>query len=278
MSKDLKVKYFKPTGLSGLELLTCPDGNFLFPSHFHDDYCIWLNCSGGEYYTHRGSTYVLQPDNVGIIAPGEVHANQACDKSSRNLITFYLDPERLRQVGEQISERHAFCAEFASNSYLDSEALKRLVALQRLLTDSSSALERETAFLETVALLIEHHGIERLHRPAVGDECDRVTLIIDLLRSNPGQDFTLEELAELCDCTPFHLIRFFKKATGLSPHAYLIQLRLEKAKHLLGQGKQIVDVALDIGFSDQSHLTRAFKTRFGLPPGTYQRQIITHSS
>lgn len=275
MAKDLTVKYFKPTGLSGLELLTCLDGNFLFPPHFHDDYCIWLNCSGGEYYTHRGNTYVLQPDNLGIIAPGEVHANQACDQASRSLITFYLNPERLRQVGEQISERHAFCAEFASDSYLDSEALERLVILQHLLSESNSALERESAFLETVALLIEHHGVERLQRSAVGAEADRVALIVDFLRSDPGHDFTLEELAMMCDCTPFHLIRFFKKATGLSPHAYLVQLRLEQAKYLLGQGQQIVDVALDLGFSDQSHLTRAFKTRFGLPPGTYQRQIIT---
>ena len=61
----------------------------------------------------------------------------------------------------------------------------------------------------------------------------------------------------------------------MSPHAYLIQLRLEKARQLISKGKSIADAALLAGFSDQSHLTRSFKKRYGLTPGRYGSQKIT---
>ncbi|MCK4621132.1 MAG: AraC family transcriptional regulator [Desulfuromonadales bacterium] len=268
-----QVRYFKPEGLTGLELLTCPDVNYLFPPHFHQAYCIWLNTSGGEHYTHRGNSSILQPGDFGIIAPGEVHENYACDNSARSLITFYLDPEQLQSVGAQITGTEAGETEFLTDFYQDTESLQGLIALHHLLNNSHSALERESAFVELLALLIRRHGVTGAEEIKIGTEKDRVARIIEQFHTHLAEDIGLEKLAAHFDCTPYHLIRFFKKAVGLSPHAYLIQLRLEKAKRLLNQGTSIVDAALDTGFTDQSHLTRHFKTKFGIPPGTYRRQL-----
>lgn len=270
---NAQVRYFKPAGLSGLELLSCPDVNYLFPPHFHQAYCIWLNTCGGEHYTHRGNSYILQPDNFGIIAPGEVHENYACDNSARSLLTFYLDPEQLQAVGAQIKDTAAGETEFRTDIHRDAESLQGLIDLHRLLNNSRSSLERESAFLEMLALLIRRHGVTGVQEARVGAEKDRVARIIELLHAQLAEDIGLAELAARFDCTPYHLIRFFKKTVGLPPHAYLVQLRLEKAKQLLNQGTSIVDAALDTGFSDQSHLSRHFKTKFGIPPGTYRRQV-----
>lgn len=268
-----QVRYFKPEGLDGLELLTCPDVNYLFPPHFHNAYCIWLNTVGGEYYQHRGNSYVLQPDNFGIIAPGEVHENYACDTRNRSLITFYLEPEKLQEVGSQVKGSAVKGMAFRTDLYKDTESLKGLIDLQQLLKSPSSRLERETAFLDMFAQLIIRHGVDRSAEIRVGAERDRVARIIELFHSRFADDIGLDELARELDCTPYHLIRFFKKAVGLSPHAYLVQLRLEKAKRLLNRGVSIVDAALETGFADQSHLTRHFKAKFGVPPGIYRRQL-----
>lgn len=268
-----KVRYFRPEGLNGLELLTCPDVNYLVPPHFHHAYCIWLNTIGGEYYHHRGNSYVLQPDNFGIIAPGEVHENYACDNYARSLITFYLDPEKLQDVGAQIKGTQIGETVFCTSFYEDMESLQGLIALHRLLSNSHSTLERESAFLEMFAQLIKRHGVVRIDEARVGAERDRVAQIIELFHAHLNEDLSLEDLAARFDCTPYHLIRFFKKAVGLTPHAYLVQLRVEKAKHLLARGHSIVDAALETGFTDQSHLTRHFKTKLGIPPGIYRRQL-----
>jgi AraC-like DNA-binding protein len=92
------------------------------------------------------------------------------------------------------------------------------------------------------------------------------------MRSMLQENLSLEMLAVIAGCTSFHLMRLFKKHLGMSPHSYLVQLRLERAKELLSQGNPIADAALRAGFSDQSHLTRRFKQRYGLTPGTYLQQ------
>jgi len=269
-----QVRYFRPAGLTGLELLTCPDVNYLFPPHFHHDYCIWLNICGGEHYIHRGNSYILQPGNFGIVAPGEVHENYACDNHARSLMTLYLDPEKLQSVGAQVRDTAVGKAEFRTDFYRDDESLQGLISLHYLLNSSTSTLERESAFIEVLARLIKCHSVTKIQDLKIGVEKNRVTQIIDLFYAHLAEDIGLTELATCFDCTPYHLIRFFKKAVGLSPHAYLIQLRLEKAKQLINQKYNLVDVALETGFTDQSHLTRQFKARFGIPPGTYRRQLL----
>lgn len=271
-----QVRYFKPEGLDGIELLTCPDVNYLFPPHFHEAYCIWLNSSGGEHYRHRGNSSILQTDSFGIIAPGEVHENYACDNDRRNLLTFYLAPTQLQAVAAQIKDVEQDNTEFRTDFYQDKESQKGLIKLHHLFNGSASKLERESTFIELLALLIKRHAVNGIDETRFGTETKRVNQIIELFHAHLDEDIGLTELSSKIGCTPYHLIRFFKKAVGLSPHAYLIQLRAEKAKQLLTQGATIVDAALDTGFTDQSHLTRHFKTKFGITPGNYRRQIFNN--
>jgi len=269
-----QVRYYKPEGLDGVELLTCPDVNYLFPPHFHYAYCIWLNSSGGEHYRHRGNSSILQPDSFGIIAPGEVHENYACENDRRNLLTFYLAPEQLQAVAAQMRDTESDNSEFRTDFYRDNESQQGLIKLHQTFGNSACRLERESTFLELLSLLIKRHAVNTINESRFGNETKRVNKIIELFHAHQDQDIGLKELATEIGCTPYHLIRFFKKAVGLSPHAYLIQLRAEKAKQRLSQGASIVDAALDSGFTDQSHLTRHFKTKFGITPGIYCRQIF----
>jgi AraC-like DNA-binding protein len=269
-----QVQYLKPDGLEGLELLSCPDVNYLFPPHFHEAYCIWLNSSGGEHYRHRGHSSILQPDNFGIIAPGEVHENYACANDQRNLLTFYLSSDQLQTVAAQIKDRDTDHTEFRTGFYLDNESQRKLINLHQLLRNPSDLMERETAFLELLFQLINRHAVNHANNNRFGRDSKRINRLIELFHAHYDQDLSLTEFATEFDCTPYHLIRFFKRSVGLSPHAYLIQLRLEKAKQLITSGSNIVDAALDTGFTDQSHLTRHFKSKFGVTPGAYRRQIL----
>ena len=82
---------------------------------------------------------------------------------------------------------------------------------------------------------------------------------------------TIHDLGVQSELSPFHLIRAFQKEYGVSPHEYLVQVRVEEARKLLQTGLPIVQVAHNTGFSDQSHLTRWFKTRLGITPGRYRK-------
>jgi AraC-like DNA-binding protein len=85
-----------------------------------------------------------------------------------------------------------------------------------------------------------------------------------------GEAPALHELARHVGLSAWHLIRVFRKATGLTPHAWLIDRRVHHARELLRAGGSPSQIAVQCGFADQAHLTRSFKARLGVTPGQYK--------
>ena len=80
-------------------------------------------------------------------------------------------------------------------------------------------------------------------------------------------------VSQLENVSPFHLVRVFRDQIVLPPHTYLTQVRVKRAKALLAQRWPIAQVAFEVGFADQSHLTRRFKGVVGMPPGQYRKIV-----
>lgn len=95
--------------------------------------------------------------------------------------------------------------------------------------------------------------------------------VLALLHDAFGERLSLDQMAAAGGLTPFQLIGAFKRTTGLTPHAYLTQLRLRAAIRHLGAGQPLIDAAVASGFYDQSALTRHFKRTFGMTPLQYVR-------
>ena len=90
------------------------------------------------------------------------------------------------------------------------------------------------------------------------------------LRERYAEEVSLGELADLVGVTRYHFLRLFSNSFGVTPHRYQLLLRVGHAKTLLRHGLAIADVALRVGFCDQSHLTRSFHRVVGVAPGQYQ--------
>ena len=84
---------------------------------------------------------------------------------------------------------------------------------------------------------------------------------------------SLENIAGAVGLSRFHFLRLFKETTGLPPHAYLIQRRVELARQSIEKGSPLADAAIEAGFADQSHLTRRFKAVYGVTPGEYRKAV-----
>ncbi len=96
----------------------------------------------------------------------------------------------------------------------------------------------------------------------------------EILESKLDGSIALKDLARECGLSVSHFARAFRHSTGLSPHQWLLERRIEKAKELLKQGDMpLSDVALTSGFADQSHFTRVFGSRVGVPPGIWKRNF-----
>jgi AraC-like DNA-binding protein len=82
----------------------------------------------------------------------------------------------------------------------------------------------------------------------------------------------LEGAARAVDLSPFHFLRLFSRALGVTPHQYLVRARLRRAARMLSDGERsVTDVALDVGFADLSNFVRTFHRAAGVSPGRFQR-------
>jgi AraC family transcriptional regulator len=90
---------------------------------------------------------------------------------------------------------------------------------------------------------------------------------VEYIQDHLDTDLTVSRIAQAVYISPYHFTKLFKRSTGQSPHQYVVEARVRKAKELLTKGKfTISEAAYQVGFVDQSHLTRHFKRVFGLPP------------
>jgi AraC family transcriptional regulator len=93
------------------------------------------------------------------------------------------------------------------------------------------------------------------------------------MKAHLAEDFSLDQLAALAGLSKFHFHRLFKQAVGEAPSHHLLKLRMQEAKRLLRETKRsVVDVALDVGYTNPSHFARFFRRETGLSPSDYRQQ------
>lgn len=103
------------------------------------------------------------------------------------------------------------------------------------------------------------------------ESSQKVQKISNYLEEHYAEKISLQALSDLTGWSKYYLLRSFTRQKGISPYSYLETIRVNHAKRLLEQGVKPIEVAFPTGFSDQSHLTRFFKSMIGLTPKQYMK-------
>jgi AraC-like DNA-binding protein len=155
------------------------------------------------------------------------------------------------------------------------EALARLLAASEEMSHGS-ALFGDSIVAAMIARLSSLDLRPNQKHRHLGLSVRQLTRIIAFIRENVAQPIQLSELAALVDLSPSQFGRAFKVSTGTTPHRWHLDARIESAKHLLADRRNsLVNVALDVGFSEQSHFTRAFRAMTGVSPGAWRREMTS---
>lgn len=151
-------------------------------------------------------------------------------------------------------------------------SLPDLDALAAVLRSNAHLLVKETLVTELVNALLDAKLIAtREWAPAASYKTAKRARELLMLRLNTPPSLT--ELAGELGCNQFVLLRAFRREMGVPPHAFVLRVRIERARQLLARGSEITEVAHGLGFADQSHFTRHFKRVVGLAPAAYQRRV-----
>ena len=272
------AKIWRADDLGDIELLHARYRTYTFAKHMHEGAAFGIIEAGVETFYYQGAQHAAPAGHVIVFNPGEAHTGEAADTGGWRFRMFYLDAGLLKRAVQDMSEKAADIPFFPEPIIHDAQTVLMLRNLLISLEEGGSLLERESRFLWTLAQFAKLHADSPARERAAGDERGVVRLVRDYLEGHYRSNVSLEEIVALSGLSAYHLIRVFRQQVGLPPHAYLQQVRVNKARRLLRKGRSIIDVALMTGFTDQSHFTRHFKKMTGVTPGQYQNTAITYKT
>ncbi|QTT88687.1 AraC family transcriptional regulator [Pseudomonas chlororaphis] len=258
---------------TGIETLRAHFTGHAYDPHWHDSYLVGVTEEGVQQFHCRRERFHSTPGKVFLLEPGEIHDGDAPTDSGFTYRMLYLDPQWLeRELSALFEEAPADSQlSFANNLASDQRLAQATSTAFHSLHHGELRIVRQSAMDQLLDQLTGHlHWRQRYHQDP------RLPLVAhkarDYLHTHAQQDISLDELGAVCGVDRFRLTRAFKAAYGLPPHAYLVQLRLAKARRLLARGEQPAEVAMALGFADQSHMGRWFVRAYGLTPAAYRKR------
>ena len=257
-----RAEILRSTDLDGVEVLNASYETFAFAPHRHAAHVVALVESGTHAFDHRGSVVVVPEGHVLFLDPDERHTGYGYRRSRWSYRVLYIEPRWLSGLAGAMPH-------FEPSATRDDVLADLIRTLCGTIRTPSTALQRQTLMLEIAARSLRHSD-RRGPEMRATNEPVAVRRARELIDDRFVENLTLAELASAAGLSPYRLCRTFKNAVGFAPHEYLTIRRVERAKLLLRSGLPPADVALAVGFCDQSHLTRHFRHRVGVTPGQYR--------
>lgn len=255
------------SALAGIEPVSA-ESCHSFPRHWHDTYGIGVIERGAQTsFSGRGMVDAVAGDII-TVNPGELHDGMPVGDHGRAWRMLYLDPDLVRDSADDIGEGRSGQYELTRPVLRDvrlARSFGQLFTAMTTVGDQDDDLGVEGLLLGLLADIVH----ERQALDAAGTTPRAILIARNRIDDDPSARVTLAELAALCGLTRFQVLRGFVRQTGLTPHAYLVQRRLDLARRLIRQGMGLADIAAASGFADQSHMTRMFRRTYGIAPGAY---------
>lgn len=245
------------------------DPGLTLPAHYHEHACLSILASGSMKKGFTTRTYELPAASLITIPPGERHTDWFGNQGTR-IVVIELD--------EHISERHTIME--STGKLLDDvieqrgrtiDGFARRLSRELRSPDDLSGLAVSGLVFELISSLgRKDHFSERSGTARPG----WLPKVIEYLHANDDRHVRIDDVAAQVDLHPGYLARSFRKHVGMPLGSYAREIRLDRvAAELASSEDRILDIAIAAGFTDQSHLTRLFRRRFGLTPAQYRATV-----
>ena len=218
-------------------------------------------------------TQYLKPKQLCFFNPQEVHLTKSMEKSSKGYYSLHLNKQWCIKIQKKIFKKMKLSYLPLSLNILSSEYYYDAFVFMcdRVLREkeSSSIHNEVSSFLRKI---FTHYCKEIKNEIKLNENNIPLETIESYIMENINEQLSLEDIAYEVGYNTSYIIRAFKKKYGLSPHAYMINKKINCAENILAKNSNlnVSDIAYEFGFCDQSHFTRSFKRVFGISPNTYK--------
>ena len=256
MKSDL---FFKNHFLPFAELRFSRSSNASFKPHMHRTLGIGAVYKGEVLYDVNGKKALLSTGSLVVINPETLHSCNPANETGRSYYMLHLDTDWCFQVQRSMWEIKQF-VEVEKIRIDDVPLYEQYCKTVEHLVDENIHLQEKEQML--FYMIYEVFSVACIPR-VIKKECtDKIKALKRILSIDLHKDYTLDSLAEELGINPYTLIRSFKAVTGITPHAYRMNCRIEHARALLRKGADITETALECGFFDPVSYThlRAHET------------------
>ncbi len=195
---------------------------------------------------------------IKIINPYQMH--RADGSLAWEYINFMPSIKTINEYASDLCENLINCDITFKNQIKDATATRYFCALYNSLENE---LEYESNMVLLISYLIKNYASSTIKEQP---KSSTIKEAIEYIHQNFNENISLEKLAKVSKLSKYHFLKCFKEKTGLTPHRYIINLRLEFAVSLIKQNLPLSQIAYRCGFSDQSHFIKTFKKVYGLTP------------
>ncbi len=237
------------------------DINQNFSKHHHRNYSVGITHEGLFLSQYEKSTHTVYRGATRVVNPMEAHGGSSQHWSLTN---FYPSEALMRDMYTQIFHE-AKTPLFGKHIIEDQRLYGLLLTFFKSVYEGKEAIESESAMIEALSYLIRHYAQTKTTSEESLDQA-ALSRTIDLIRTQAEHPISLACLAREAGLSKYHFLRTFKQHTGLTPHQYILSVRIQKAAEQIIAGESIALASLNSGFSDQSHFTRHFKRIYGYTP------------
>ncbi len=261
--------HFLRSSFLPFELRYSNNSNACYKKHAHPEFSIGVVDSGVSDYINQHSKQEISTGSTVIINPEAVHSCNPKPGTDWSYKMLFIESDWLTQLQASIlttqqnkfqpfKQNHSRCPIL----FRDFQSL-----IQILIKNESPLLVEESAITFFSALFIKD-----LNAPLQHNIIPKQTthLAYQYISDNVDKNISISEIARESGLSHFYLIHSFKKQYGITPYAYHMMMKINKAKTLLKKGNDITSIAIDLGFSDQSHFHRHFKSIVAATPKQYK--------
>ena len=265
--------FWRDPALAFIEARTIADGRKVtYARHAHEHFSIGAITTGRSYYHYGADTFEISAGTVVLMNPGDVHACNPIANEQWSYQMLYIDTPWLTELQYQLGfSTDQGYRPFDTPYTRDPLLYRGLLELYRIVVDEQAEhLQKQSALVSYFSDVQQRLNPSPTPVREVNHKLERAA---DYIRAHCTQALKLEDICLAAELSPSCLIRAFKLYYGLTPHAFLVNQRIQFARTQLRQGELIADVALAAGFADQAHFQRTFKQHFAATPGQYRDRL-----
>jgi len=246
-----------------------------FQPHAHSAFTVTVVLTGRMTATIGERVSELSGGDVALTNVSQSHSAQAFEAE---FVSIGISPVLVNELITEIGLMRTSANIVFRNSFITDEALTRLA--RAMISEMSAERLGHAAMLDSLVRQVVIHLLrvhltvrksDQVELSRAGPVDRRLRRAIEFMHDNFGREIAVEEIAAAAYLSEYHFARFFKQISGVTPHVYLANLRLERARRLLAETTHpISEIAALVGYQSQSHFTKMFKAVTGVTPRAYR--------